>query len=57
MTKKRKNKNIIMTREAHRILELRIKGKLTHNPVIIDDKLFVTTVEEVTKEDGRQDAE
>ena len=51
MTKKRKNKNILISREAHRILELRIKGKLTHNPVIVDGKLFVTTAQEVTKED------
>ena len=53
MTRKRKNKNIIISREAHRELELRVRGKLSHNPVIVDDKLFITTAEGVKKEDGR----
>ena len=55
MTRKRKNKNIIMSREAHRILELRVRGLLPHNPVIVEDKLFITTAGEEPDESEREE--
>jgi len=53
MTRKRKNKNILISREAYRVLELRMKCKLPYNPVIVDDKIFVTTGKEEKDEPKR----
>ena len=51
MTRKRKNKNIQISLEAWEYLKRRNKPFAPYNPTIIDDKLFITTAEEVTKED------
>ena len=41
-----------MTHEAHEYLRRRLHGRfIPYNPTIIDGKLFVTTAQEVTKED------
>ena len=54
---KRKNKNIILNQEASDYLRRRLNRRIIpYNPTIIEDKIFITTVEEV-KKDGRQDAE
>lgn len=49
MTKKRKNKNILISQEAYRILKRRYEGLIPHNPIIIKDKIFVSTADSENK--------
>jgi len=49
---KRKLKSIEVDRETYRIMEkIWGPGKVPYNPTIIDNRLFITTAEEVKKED------
>ena len=47
MTRKRKNKNIILSQEASDYLRRRLNRKIIpYKPTIIKDKIFITTVKE-----------
>ena len=48
---KRKNKNIQISLEAWEYLKRHNKSFVPYNPTIVDDKLFITTAEEVKEED------
>ena len=46
MTRKRKEKNIIISQEAYNFLKSRYEGRIPYKPTIIKDKLFITTVKD-----------